>query len=60
VVDAVDLVFFQELEELSIERLRRGKIGAERLFDDEAAPRAILLAGDTPSAEMAADRCECC
>jgi hypothetical protein len=59
VVDAIDLVFVQQLEELSIERLRRRKIGAERFFDDQAAPCAILLAGNTRLAEMTADWCEC-
>jgi hypothetical protein len=29
-------------EELAIERLRRGKIGAERFFNDEAPARAVL------------------
>jgi hypothetical protein len=60
VVDAIDLVFFQQPEELSIERLRRGEIGAERLLDNEAAPRSVLLASETRLPKMATDRRECC
>src|SRR5262249_5739759 len=56
----IDLVLRQQGEELAIEHLRRRKIGAERLLDDEAAPRAVLLAGKTRSAEMIADRRESC
>ena len=60
VSDAIDLVFFQQPEELSIERLRRGEIGAERFLDNEAAPRPILLASETRLPKMATDRRECC
>ena len=36
--------------------LRRGEIGAERLFDDDAPPSAVFFARQAGFAEMAADR----
>jgi hypothetical protein len=59
VVDAIDLVLREQPEELPIELLRGRKISAERLFDDETAPGAIVLAGEARSAEVMADRREC-
>jgi len=57
-VDAIDLVFFEQPEELSIERLRRGEIGAERFLDNQATPRPVLLASETRLTKMATDRRE--
>ncbi len=42
-VHAVDLVLVHDGEELAVERPRRFEIGAERLFDDEPAPRLAVL-----------------
>jgi len=58
VVDAINLVFFEQLLKLAIERPRRCQVGTERLFDDQPAPCSILLAGELGLAEMTADRCE--
>jgi hypothetical protein len=59
VVDAINLVFFEQLLKLAIECPRRCQVGAERLFDDQPAPCSILLAGELGLAEMTADRREC-
>src|SRR6202790_4078114 len=55
-VDAENLILIENAEELLIERARRGEIGAERLLDDDAPPRAAVLAGKTRLPEMRADR----
>ena len=55
-VDAKDLVLFEDAEQLLIERARRGEIGAERLLDDDAPPGAVFLARQAGFAEMTADR----
>ena len=50
-VDAIDLVFRKDRQQLCIERARRIEIGSERLFDDEPAP-GVLLAGQARLAEL--------
>ena len=55
-VDAENLVFFENAEQLLIERARGGEIGAERLLDDDAPPGAVVFARQAGFAEMAADR----
>jgi len=66
VIDAEDLVFVENAEELLIERMRARKVGAERLFDDDAPPRAVtraigaVLPRQAGLAEMTADRREAC
>src|ERR1700691_4438525 len=55
-VDAENLVLFEDAEQLLIERARGGEIGAEWFLDDEAPPRAIGFARQPRLAEMAADR----
>ena len=52
-IDAKNLILFEDAEQLLIERLRRGEIGAERLFDDDAPPGAVVFARQTGLAEMA-------
>ena len=42
-VDPVDLMLLQRLQDLGIERLGRRQIVAERLFDDDPAPLAVVL-----------------
>ena len=41
VIDAENLVFLENAEQLLIQRMRTGKVGAERLFDDDPPPRAV-------------------
>ena len=43
-IDAENLILFEDAEQFLVERLRRGEIGAERLFDDDAPPGAVLFA----------------
>ena len=57
-IDAKDLVLFEDAKELLVERTRRREIGAERLFDDDAPPGAVLLARQPGLAEMCSDRRE--
>ena len=42
-IDPVDLVFFGAFEQFGVERLCRGKIGAEGFLDDDAAEAAPLI-----------------
>ena len=58
VIDPVDLVLGEELQELFVQRLRRGEIGAERLLDHQPSPRAVLFAQQADAPEFAGDRCE--
>ena len=58
VIDPVDLVLVHDLQQLGVERPCRGEVGAERLFDHEAPPGAVLLHHTGP-AELARGWCEC-
>ena len=51
-IDAIDLVFFQGLLDVGIERVRRFEIASERLLDDDAAPTSILFGGQARIAEL--------
>src|SRR5690349_9220234 len=42
-VDAINLVFVQDLAELLVELFRRGQIVTKRLFDDDSRPPSVLL-----------------
>ena len=42
-VDPIDLVLLQRLQDLGIERLGRGEVVAERLFDHHPAPLAVCF-----------------
>src|ERR1700720_4409853 len=55
-VDAKNLILAEDPEQLAIELPRRGEIGAERLFDNDASPCAVGLARQSRLAEMTADR----
>ena len=57
VIDPVDLVFVDELEQFAVQRLGGSEIGAERLFDHQPPPRAVL-GQHAGAAEFAADRQE--
>ena len=57
-IDAVDLVLFQKLSSFAIERLGRGEVVAERLFDDDAAKRALSSRARPASPRCVADRRE--
>src|SRR5271170_909651 len=57
-VHPVDLRLRNHIEELSVERVRRGKIGAERLLDDDASPATFLLLGESGFGEPLDDRPE--
>jgi hypothetical protein len=59
-VDAKDLVLFENAEQRLIERARGRQIGAERLLDNDAAPGAVVLARQTGVAEVTTDRREAC
>ena len=51
-------MLFERCEQLAIEAVRRGEIGAERLLDDDAPPGAVVLARKPRLAEPGADRGE--
>src|SRR6266852_5971861 len=55
-IDAVNLMLVENLEQLLVEAASGSEIGAERLLDDDAPPRAILLAREPRLAKLAADR----
>lgn len=57
-VEPVDLAFLDLGEDLRIERLRRGEIGSERLFDRDAAKDAVAFIGQPMSGELLDDRPE--
>ena len=44
VVDAIELVFVEDTEQVMIELARRREISAERLLDDDPTPRTAFLA----------------
>ena len=54
-VDAIDLALGEHAQDFAVERLRRGQIGAERLFDDDAPPMPVLLADEAGFAELLHD-----
>src|ERR1700722_11830078 len=56
VIDAENLILFEDAEQRPIERLRRGEIGAEWLLDDDPAPRGAVFARQAGLAEVDADR----
>ena len=55
VVDAIDLVFAENVLDLVVERARGGEIAAERLFYDRP-PITLVLLGHVARAEMRDDR----
>ena len=57
VIDPVDLVLVDDLQQFAVQRLRRGQVGAERLFDHQPPPAAVLLQ-HAGAAELAGDRQE--
>ena len=56
-IDPVDLVLVDELQQFAVQRPRRGQIGAERLFDHQPPPCAVL-GQHAGAAEFPADRQE--
>src|SRR5262249_32880528 len=44
VIDAENLVFFENAKQLLVQRMRAGKVGAERLFNDDPPPRVVARA----------------
>ena len=52
VIDAVDLILGQHLEDLCVEGLGRGKIVAERFFDDYPSPSVFGLPNEPGAAEL--------
>ena len=57
-VDPIDLVFLENAQQPVVELARGGEVGAERLFDDDAPPGAVLFAGEAGLPKTAADRHE--
>src|SRR5262249_20201422 len=51
-IDAVNLRLLEDLPDLLIQGLRRGKIAPKRFFDDDAPPAAIALAGQPGRPEL--------
>src|SRR3954471_8060763 len=51
-VHPIDLILFKHLFDTGIEGLRRGEIGAERLFDNDSAELAAALVDQTGGAEL--------
>src|SRR5262249_48369501 len=58
VIDAIDLILLENLKQLPIKCPRGCQIGPERLFDDDPTPDTILLAGETRTAKVTANRRE--
>ena len=56
VIDPVDLVLIENSEQFVVQRLRRGEVGSERLFDHQPSPYAVLLPQHPGAAEFAGDR----
>ena len=54
-IDAVDLILFQNLADLAIQCLGRFQIAAERLLDNDAPPVRIVLTGQALFAQLADD-----
>ena len=54
-IDAIDLRFLENLADFAVQRLRRFEIAAEGLLDDDAAPVAVLFAGQTLLAQLPDD-----
>ena len=54
-INAVDLFLVEDLFDLLIQRTGGFVIVAERLFDDHAAPRAVLLLAEARRAEVLND-----
>ena len=52
-IDPVDLVLVHDLQQLAIQRARGREVGAERLFDHQPPPGAVLL-HHAGAAELAA------
>ncbi len=59
-IDPIELVFVHDFEQLVVQGLGRGQVGAERLFDHQPPPRALIFVfvQQTGAAEFAADRRE--
>ena len=49
-VDAIGLIFVECVADDSIQFARRGEIGAERFFDDDARPASFLARDSSPAA----------
>ena len=58
VIDAIDLLFRQNLLQFLVELLRRFQVVAERLFDDHPRPVAVFFFRQFASAEHFCDRRE--
>src|SRR5215471_13304677 len=56
VIDAIDLLFGQDLEDLRVKSLSRCKIVSKRLFDDHPSPRSLGLSGKPGAAELLDDQ----
>src|ERR1700688_30385 len=57
-IDAVDLIFVEDLLELLVELSRGLQVVAERLFDNNAGPMTVFFLGETCLAELLHDRGE--
>jgi len=53
-IDPVDLMLFDQLQQFAVQRLRRGEVGAERLFDHQPPPDAVFFQ-HAGAAELLAD-----
>ena len=58
VVDAIDLLFIGDLENLLIQRFGRLQVVAERLLDDHSAPVIIVLLHQSIGGELFNDGAE--
>src|SRR5262249_9119773 len=56
VVDAIDLVFGHDLEDLRVKSLSRCKIVPERLFNDHPPPRSLGLSGKSGATKLLDER----
>ena len=58
-IDPVDLVLVDDFQQFGVQRLGRGEVGAERLFDHQPPPRAaFFFLQHAGAAELSADRRE--
>ena len=63
-IDPIELVLIGDFQQFIVQGFGRGEIGAERLFDHQPPPVAVVLAQQTCAPELAGDRREgvggCC
>ena len=58
VIDAINLLFCQDLPQILVELLRGSQVVAKRLFDDDARPVAVFFLRQTTQSQHLGDRRE--